>query len=1168
MPLETTEKSDSTKTIKNFRNLVGRISDSISTKSKVLDNGKSFQVQAQKNGKFTLSINPETLTQDNSDVILLKALSEIEMLKTETGLMADEKSTKQLKKYRENLKSPVFQVFYSMIFQAIAAHKGAMKVPILHQKLTEIGKRIALSLPFKGINAPLHIQFLIALMGHTEGINDRVREYVDSLKTDGIIDDIFRSSATDSQRMSRINNFILPIFKYFLKKDLKEWNKPLEDTKKQTKEKVKEQMEQGEEGQETEGVEEESEGREESEGDQQSEEGQETEGVKEESEEGQKTEGVEEESEGGQETEDEQQQGETEQSEQSQQSQPSPSDEEQSTPDHQQRYKTPDHQESSYEEDPKRKGYRLEISPPYAGYYVSDRKNFYDTKDLEFEYSADYQPYTSNPDLIGKKHTIHGKMKGHGIKSIPIPNGYALDINSVNQSPNLEGVYRDQNGNFFVKITGKVDFSIDFYKEKSRFIAQPVNNDAQEIYSGSLSAKAETAISQARNIPGNPVDQATIIRDYIRQNHSYPQGKTEKDKLNAAHKTQSEIKKASNPSNYIQNLDAAEFIECYSANTLMVAMCRKLGIPSRIVVGHMVDQVNENGNAEINSANCHGWTEIWNGKEWVRLDATPPERKEDKEEKEDEKDENDEDQKNQEMEKADDGGVDNDDQDKDDEDKEDQDSEKSDESESNEGDKTGGDQDQESDESDEIDDDEDEEIELEEPEEAEEEEFDPEKEFEKMYKEMQEFIDPPPSEETIQEASESMQEEEEEEEEEEEVDPLDLKLQRKYPQMPDWERKSVIKEIKNFKNNREQLLALPNPLANDDPENPMLADVLRSIFDRVISRSMYPEETPQYPVYDGEELVDPVTLHLDELEGKAESLAWKTTVTEQKEKMKVVKVRRRKILDASPSMRSGGGRLLKLQQQIEAIDNTVTAEKQEELEELSTELDRDLLMETETWQFGINTQDPNKDYRVIKPLSSKFDDVDQAIAWKLAGEVGRGTSTNDFNPLESIHQNLLAENREQQQEDPDAATVLERIKTGFCIRELNNWEELKTKDDDELTQEQQIYKANLEQKVEEYQEFLEQMDQRFEGEIEPIVEVIEVSTDGASNDYWRVQIIIDKLRKLGVVVIAYGLGREGQAAINTYYNPYNPSEGGMSCVNILDYPRRKMEAWSSILDKI
>ncbi|MBQ7073524.1 hypothetical protein IJM86_00305 [bacterium] len=52
------------------------------------------------------------------------------------------------------------------------------------------------------------------------------------------------------------------------------------------------------------------------------------------------------------------------------------------------------------------------------------------------------------------------------------------------------------------------------------------------------------------------------------------------------------MRNKSNRNNYIIHLDESPILECFSANSLCVALCRELGVPARLVVGHMIQSTN------------------------------------------------------------------------------------------------------------------------------------------------------------------------------------------------------------------------------------------------------------------------------------------------------------------------------------------------------------------------------------------------------------------------------------------------------------------------------------------------------------------------------------------------------------------------------------------------
>jgi transglutaminase-like putative cysteine protease len=51
-----------------------------------------------------------------------------------------------------------------------------------------------------------------------------------------------------------------------------------------------------------------------------------------------------------------------------------------------------------------------------------------------------------------------------------------------------------------------------------------------------------------------------------------------------------------------------------------------LDIPARLIVGHLIQSASKEGKGYLSNNNGHARTEIWNGTERIRLDATPIEK--------------------------------------------------------------------------------------------------------------------------------------------------------------------------------------------------------------------------------------------------------------------------------------------------------------------------------------------------------------------------------------------------------------------------------------------------------------------------------------------------------------------------------------------------------------
>lgn len=80
------------------------------------------------------------------------------------------------------------------------------------------------------------------------------------------------------------------------------------------------------------------------------------------------------------------------------------------------------------------------------------------------------------------------------------------------------------------------------------------------------------------------------------------------------------------PQGYAVAVDTFKKADCDVGNTYFAALCSRLGIPVRHVVGHMVKGKDEAGNGRVTRGTGHAWTEVWDERRrvWVRMDATPP----------------------------------------------------------------------------------------------------------------------------------------------------------------------------------------------------------------------------------------------------------------------------------------------------------------------------------------------------------------------------------------------------------------------------------------------------------------------------------------------------------------------------------------------------------------
>jgi len=1119
--------------------------------------------------------------------------------------------------------SNAYSMFYRFLFQIITINNQnipPMYSSVLKSSLESTVRNIKKTYQF----LPKHLQFLLWIYG-INGDDEEVKDAINELKNAWVIAKIIDPRVDSKIKLKIINEELLPNFVYFLKSDKKNWKpKKVKDTKKE--EVPRKTNEDNHETQED------------------------------------RTNKTDEYVENTSDFEDEdEQEWDEEMWQESWNWQGWASSKDNwSSPDYNRQYDTP--QWWKFEKnDTAKDWYKIEISPPMKGYFTSDNKSHFNPNTKKWNNVANISKYdATNIKFRWEKHTLSTKISWWKLKSIPIPRGYALDLDSLKFSWNTPEFFRDDNGAFFLWVHGNVDFSIDFYEEENKTQINPIPEDGNKLYRWSLTTKAQDSISKAQK-ETDFHKKVGIILDYITSNHFYPPGKDSSETMNNAKNLQANLAKRSTDwSEYIRNLDASKHLECYSANTLFIAMLREIWVPTKLATWHHLQwEINKNWNAEINSSNWHGWCLAWDGKNWVWFDATPSKDKNDPRNKKDPNDTDDENQNgktsdeandwveknekwdpwknwpewwewqkwesekwweswwtsdnewwsqapwenqswwepgseedwkkwewnNWELEKANDWGEKN----------ENWKLEKTNDwGEKNENwkPKNANDWGENNENWDpwewqETWDDEST-WELWQTEE------DIERELENMYKDFESEISKTPDTKEIDDYMEevrrnvinTIQKDRDEQE-----------LQRKYPWLNEEQIKKLAKFLKEFRKELDIISKIKNPSFEKwQSDNETLEQELRSIFDRIISRSLHDFEVPRFPVDDGDNLIliDPVQLYIDTQEWRDVSYSFMEQETMQRDEMKIVKVRKRKVLDWSRSMWAEWWKKLRIQQQIEVLENKVTAEKQKELNELSDRLDRDVKLETETWQFWVKDPQTWLYFSRLKELSSDFDEREQASIWTLSWRAEN--STNDFDPLETIYELLHEENKKIEEWQP---TIFERMRAWYLVRQIKASDDLE-KDEENLDNEDKKYLENLTSPItrnvflnlikiipyknfgndelryleklfqdwnlnnstfkewlrkniwtkilsdeekdfflnldiewknmkEIFSEWLEVIKQKYHWvNIEPILEVIEVSSDWWSDNIRKLQNIVWMLRSVWVIVVAYWIWSDGR----------------------------------------
>lgn len=277
--------------------------------------------------------------------------------------------------------------------------------------------------------------------------------------------------------------------------------------------------------------------------------------------------------------------------------------------------------EISPAKEPKNDGYVVyaEITPsgtaekPMVGYYIGTRSSKYDIDTKSWIPERKLNPYSQN--IQGDNRQTRKSTVGDGLSYVHVPNGYGLDMSSLKFTGSNPEIFRDQNGCFYIKTDGECNYSIDFLKEDTLVTDPPTDEDTKLMHRGLLAPETENMLA---SLTGDNITKAEQISSYVLDRHYYPGD----GDLKQAAALQRKLGMESTGDNYIQNLEKSEYLECLSASNLFIAMNRKAGIPTRLDNGHKVEGAKD-GKARIDSQTGHAWAEVWDGRAWRRMDATP-----------------------------------------------------------------------------------------------------------------------------------------------------------------------------------------------------------------------------------------------------------------------------------------------------------------------------------------------------------------------------------------------------------------------------------------------------------------------------------------------------------------------------------------------------------------
>lgn len=191
-------------------------------------------------------------------------------------------------------------------------------------------------------------------------------------------------------------------------------------------------------------------------------------------------------------------------------------------------------------------------------------------------------------------------------------------------TPRNLGIYRSTNGSFYLKPksaiqTGtanekqKVSFQFVIAKTKDNEISD--NPDRENTVWGNLDNETEKFLTNIEGQPLSELEKAEQCAVYTQRKFKYPKDKDEREQMNILYLEAGK--------NALSLMCQHKVADCYWSNIFCGQLLARLGVNHRVIAGHYVEEDPRFEFAAI-AGTGHAWGEMWDGKKWQDIDATPP----------------------------------------------------------------------------------------------------------------------------------------------------------------------------------------------------------------------------------------------------------------------------------------------------------------------------------------------------------------------------------------------------------------------------------------------------------------------------------------------------------------------------------------------------------------
>lgn len=256
------------------------------------------------------------------------------------------------------------------------------------------------------------------------------------------------------------------------------------------------------------------------------------------------------------------------------------------------------------------------VRPFYGGYYRGQDFDAWNSKTMEWEKSPERLSEFKGASLQEKsRRVIAGTIRGGQKTTLPMPYGFAPDVSTLKTQRNeIVQILADGHGRFVIdasRLSGLITFSVEIGKNPQSVPESPPKQGQK--FTQNFSSETETKLTEIAQGNLAVMEKARLLKAYVRSTLKYSNDSS----FNAVYRS-------GKPEQYFARIEQHKQADCDVANSYFIALLWRAGIHARLVSGHYVKTKNKQNAAVISSGTGHAWAEIWDGKDWQRLDATPP----------------------------------------------------------------------------------------------------------------------------------------------------------------------------------------------------------------------------------------------------------------------------------------------------------------------------------------------------------------------------------------------------------------------------------------------------------------------------------------------------------------------------------------------------------------